>query len=84
MCSGRDVGKNLADTADLVREAVRKGAQYIQTPEITTLMELDRKRLFERISVEEGNPAVLNFSAVAQGGGMLGDVGWVGGRGEEV
>ncbi len=66
MRSGRDVAKNLADAADLVREAAEKGAQYVQTPEITTLMELDRKRLFEAIRVEEGNPAVSIFSALAK------------------
>ena len=66
MRSGRDVAKNLADAADLVREAAGKGAQYVQTPEITTLMELDRKRLFEAIRVEQGNPAVSFFSALAK------------------
>lgn len=66
MCSGRDVSKNLADAADLVREAVGKGAHYVQTPEITALMELDRKRLFEVIRVEEENPAVSFFSALAK------------------
>ena len=66
MRSGRDVAKNLADATDLVREAAQKGAQYVQTPEITTLMELDRKRLFEAIRVEEGNPAVSIFSALAK------------------
>ena len=66
MCSGRDVSKNLAETARLVREAAGRGAQYVQTPEITTLMELDRKRLFGAIGVEEGNPAVSFFSDLAK------------------
>lgn len=66
MCSGRDVDKNLAKAADLVREAVGKGAQYVQTPEITTLMELDRKRLLGAIHVEEGNPAIAFFSTLAR------------------
>jgi predicted amidohydrolase len=70
MRSGRDVAKNLADAADLVREAARKGAQYVQTPEITTLMELDRKRLFEAIRIEEGNSAVSFFSALAKEKGI--------------
>jgi predicted amidohydrolase len=66
MCSGRDVSRNLAEAADLVREASAKGAQYIQTPEITTLMELDRTRLFGAINIEEGNHAVSYFSALSK------------------
>ena len=42
----------------LVREAAGQGAVYVQTPEITTLMEMDRERLFATIRPEEANPAV--------------------------
>jgi predicted amidohydrolase len=66
MCSGRDVERNLADTGQLIREAVGQGAQYVQTPEITTLMEMERARLFAAVRPEEGNPAVARFAALAQ------------------
>jgi predicted amidohydrolase len=66
MCSGRDVDRNLADAAALVREAAAQGAQYIQTPEITTLMEMERARLFAAVRPDEGNPAVAYFSALAR------------------
>jgi predicted amidohydrolase len=66
MCTGRDVERNLADAAALIREAAGKGAQYVQTPEITTLMEMERTRLFAAIHPEEGNPAVARFAALAQ------------------
>ena len=46
MCSGRDVERNVRDATALVREAAAGGASYVQTPEVTTLMELDRERLF--------------------------------------
>ena len=49
MCTGRSVEKNLADAGALIREAARQGAQYVQTPEITTLMEMERARLFAAI-----------------------------------
>jgi predicted amidohydrolase len=65
MCTGRDVDRNLADAATLIREAAAKGAQYVQTPEITTLMELERQRLFAAVRPEQGNPAVACFSALA-------------------
>lgn len=66
MCTGRDVEKNLSDAEALVREAARQGAQYVQTPEITTLMEMERKRLFDAVRPEEGNAAVVHFSALAR------------------
>lgn len=66
MCTGRDVEKNLSDASGLVREAARRGAQYVQTPEITTLMEMERARLFATVRPEEGNPAVAHFGALAR------------------
>lgn len=65
MCTGRDVDNNLADATSLVREAAGLGAQYVQTPEITTIMELDRKRLFDAIGPDSGNPALLHFARLA-------------------
>lgn len=66
MCAGRDVEKNLADASGLIREAAAQGARYVQTPEITTLMEMERARLFAAIRPEEGNPAVSHFSTLAR------------------
>lgn len=66
MCTGRDVEKNVRDAGDLIREAARQGAQYVQTPEITTLMEPERTRLFAAVRPEEGNPALSSFRALAR------------------
>jgi predicted amidohydrolase len=66
MCTGLDVEKNLADAGALIRQAAAQGAQYVQTPEITALMELERQRLFAAIRPEEGNPAVACFAALAR------------------
>ena len=66
MCTGRDVERNLADAGALIREAAAKGASYVQTPEITTIMELERQRLFAAIRPEEGNPAVAYFASLAR------------------
>jgi deaminated glutathione amidase len=78
MCTGRDVEKNLADAAALVREAVRQGAQYVQTPEITTLMETERDRLFAAVRPEEGNAAIAHFAALARERGIWLHVGSMG------
>jgi predicted amidohydrolase len=85
MCTGRDVEKNLADAGALVREAARQGAQYVQTPEITTLMEMERARLFAAVRPEEGNPAIAYFRALARELGIwlhLGSMGILVGNGK--
>jgi predicted amidohydrolase len=66
MCTGRDVDRNVVDAEALIREAAGKGARYVQTPEITTLMETDRARLFAAIRPEEGNPAIARFAGLAR------------------
>jgi predicted amidohydrolase len=66
MCTGRDVDRNVADASALIREAAGKGARYVQTPEITTLMEMERARLFAAVRPEEGNPAIARFASLAQ------------------
>ena len=65
MCTGRDVEKNLIAASDLIRAAARGGAQYVQTPEITTLMETDRTKLFAATKPEADNPAIAHFKALA-------------------
>jgi len=78
MCTGRSVEKNLADAGEFIREAARQGAQYVQTPEITTLMETERERLFSALRPEEGNAAVAHFSALARELGIWLHVGSMG------
>lgn len=65
VCAGRDVAANVAAAAELIREAAAGGARYIQTPEVTTLIEPEGKRLFAATKPEEGNPALAAFSALA-------------------
>ena len=65
MCSGRDVERNVRDATALIREAAAGGASYVQTPEVTTLMELDRERLFALTLPEPGNPSLAAFTALA-------------------
>lgn len=66
MCSGRDVARNLSDATALIREAALGGAQYVQTPEVTNLMELERERLFAAAEPENSNAALRHFQALAQ------------------
>ncbi len=66
MCSGRDVARNLSDATTLIREAASGGAQYVQTPEVTNLMELERERLFAAAEPENSNAALRHFQALAR------------------
>jgi deaminated glutathione amidase len=66
LCSGRDVAKNIAAAVDLVRAAAAAGADYIQTPENTGLMELEKARLLTELKPEAGNPALDTFSTLAR------------------
>jgi deaminated glutathione amidase len=66
MTSGPDVAANLAAASKLVREAATAGAAYVQTPEITTLMESDRAKLFVATRPEEGNAALAHFRSLAR------------------
>jgi predicted amidohydrolase len=65
LCSGRDVDKNVADAVGLIREAAAGGAQYVQTPEVTTLMELETAKLFAAVEPEEDNRALQRFRDLA-------------------
>jgi predicted amidohydrolase len=66
MCATRDPDRNVSDATQLICEAAAAGAQYVQTPEVTTLMELDRNRLFSLIEPEEGNAALIHFQRLAK------------------
>ena len=66
MRSGLDVGKNVAVAEELIRAAVVEGAQYVLTPEMTTILDRDRKRLLAAISPEEGDPSLSHFRDLAR------------------
>lgn len=78
MCSGRDVARNVRDAIALVREAAAGGARYVQTPEVTTLMELERARLFAETKPEAGNLALAAFCDLAGELGIFLHVGSMG------
>jgi predicted amidohydrolase len=66
MRTGRDVARNLEDSTRLIREAAGQGAQYVQTPEFTVLMEATSREWFAGTMPEEGNPAIAHFSQLAR------------------
>lgn len=53
MRSGRDPVANRDAAVAGVREAAARGAAYVQTPEMTSLVERSRERLFAHVTTEE-------------------------------
>jgi predicted amidohydrolase len=50
----------------LIRAGARGGAQYVQTPEMTNIMELERPRLLASIKPEAQDPAITQFTLLAR------------------
>ncbi len=65
MRSGRSPAANLEAARALITEAARSGARYVQTPETTNIMELERKILFETLVGEEDDPTLASLKALA-------------------
>lgn len=61
-----DVSENIRLTCDLVREAKGVGAQFIATPENTTLMAPDGGAKLENSFTEDRDPALPAFRALAE------------------
>jgi len=66
MQTGLEVSRNVADAERLIREAAAGGAQYVLTPEMTTVLDRDRRRLLAAIGPEDADPSLQRFGALAR------------------
>lgn len=66
LCSGRNPAKNVSVASELIRRAAADGAQYVQTPEVTNVMEVDRNALFSAAEPESENQALTQLQALAR------------------
>ena len=64
--TGKNIQENLVQAEGFIRDAARRGANYVQTPENTLVMEVDAQHLLEKISPEEQTEGVAQFSRLAQ------------------
>ena len=71
MRSGRDPLKNRDDAVAMIREAASQGAHYVQTPEMTSLVERSRESLFQKISEEDRDPTLAGLREVARERGIF-------------
>jgi deaminated glutathione amidase len=73
--SGRTPSDNLAAATRLIEQAKNGGADYVLTPEMTNVMEIDRERLFAAIVAEEQDATLATFRALARALGLYLHVG---------
>ena len=66
MRSGRDPLANRDAAAALVRQASDQGAHYVQTPEMSSLVERSRPALFDKVGPEERDPTLAALREVAR------------------
>jgi predicted amidohydrolase len=66
MRSGRSVDANIEAVRKLAREAKAGGADYVQTPELTNVMEANRKALLPSLVEEERDPSLAAFRELAR------------------
>ena len=56
---------SLEQGTQLVREAARQGADYVLTPEVSNMMQLNRKALFEHLAGEAEDRSLKAYRALA-------------------
>ena len=57
---------SLAQATKLIRQAAAEGAQYVQTPEVSNMMQLNRKALFEHLASEDDDQSLKAYRALAK------------------
>lgn len=66
MCSTRDQERNRDDAIAMIREAASAGALFVQTPEMTNLVERDTKRMREIVQSEEDHLVLAGLREAAR------------------
>ena len=65
MRTGLLPGPSLEQGTALIREAAKQGADYVQTPEVSNMMQLNRKALFEHLATEDDDLSLKAYRALA-------------------
>jgi len=65
MRTGLLPGPSLEQATELIREAALQGADYVQTPEVSNMMQLNRAALFEQLATQEDDLSLKAYQALA-------------------
>lgn len=71
MRSGRTMSVNVDEACALIAQAAAQGATYVQTPEMTTLIERDRERMTAEVTQDAVDVATARFAALARSLGVI-------------
>ena len=66
MTSNDVIADNVAMAEELIREAVVKGANFVLTPEMTTLLDFGTKEVMEKITIEVEDQSWRHFASLAK------------------
>jgi predicted amidohydrolase len=78
MRSGLAPAANLETATKLIGEAKSNGADYVQTPEMTNIMDIKRERLFAAMVSEEEDVSLVRFRELARQLGIMLQIGSLG------
>lgn len=70
MTAALDVARSVQAACDGVRDAKGLGADLVLLPEVANIIDIDKKRLLQKLDFEDGNPALVAFQDVARETGV--------------
>jgi predicted amidohydrolase len=65
MCTGLLPERNLEQGSKLIRQAVAQGADYVLTPEVSNMIQANRKAMFAHLATEEDDLSLKAYRALA-------------------
>ena len=66
MRTGLTPEPSLEQATALIRDAVQQGAQYVQTPEVSNMMQQNRTALFEHLKAQDDDISLKAYRALAK------------------
>lgn len=66
MRTGLTPGPSLEQATALIRDAAKQGAQYVQTPEVSNMMQQNRTALFEHLKAQDDDASLKTYRDLAK------------------
>ncbi len=66
MRTGLTPEPSLEQATALIRDAVKQGAQYVQTPEVSNMMQQNRTALFEHLKTQDDDASLKAYRALSK------------------
>ena len=66
MTSSHVMDDNICVADELIRQAASQGAEFILTPEMTTLLDFESKQVLKKITIEKRDTSWRHFASLAK------------------